>query len=154
MHPIAWLAAAVAGLFVIDAKVKPLGLAKYNPLGSGTTLLKPKTDEKPGDINPAITPSKPVPSVIPSTVPGILVVDGHGTGVLPEGPRLPNMPSGFPGFPSFPGNAPTKDSVMDAATRAANDMQLQLIDAMNTAEGDRTPEQLALLATIAQLPTL
>ena len=146
MNPIIWVAAGIAGLFVVDAKVKPLGLAKYNPLGSTTAALPATTKEGPNAIDPKNTNNAPVPSVIPSTIPGVPVIDGHGTGVIPDFPG--GRPSGLP-LPSAP-----RDPIMEAAKKAANDLQMQIVNALNTKETDRTPEQLALLAGVASLPTL
>ena len=46
------------------------------------------------------------------------------------------------------------DSTVATATKAAEAVRIQIINALNTPEGDRTPEQLALLSSVAALPVL
>ncbi len=75
-------------------------------------------------------------------------VDGHGTGLQVEDPSLIRPPA-------IPGGQPTSSTGdFAAAAAAANKMQDEIIIALNTPEGDRTPEQLALLIGVASLPTL
>lgn len=66
-----------------------------------------------------------------------LTVDGHGTGVVLEGQK---------GIVS--------SSVKSPETFAAETVKLQIVEALNTPQGDRTPEQLALLLGVAGLPTV
>ncbi len=149
---IAWVAAAAAGLLYVDANVKPLGLANINP-------LVPKRKE---DIKPAAAPAAPIPTFVPGTVPG--------TVGLPNLPPLANSLGGFTvpsGFPSIPGTgqvdgkgtgvipeafAKSPGGVDAAAIAAAENMRMDIVNALNTAEGDRTPEQLALLGFVASVP--
>ncbi len=82
-----------------------------------------------------------IPGLPAAPLPGTGRVDGHGTGVLIEDNTLRPATSN----PADP---------MAAAASAANHMQDEIIKALNTPEGDRTPEQLALLIGVASLPTL
>lgn len=91
-------------------------------------------------------PSIPAPVAPP--VAGVpLLVDNHGTGVVDLTQQQAAAARAaallVQGGPQGPGKA---------AGLAAETVKLQIIDALNTPDGDRTPEQLALLSSLAALP--
>ncbi len=100
-----------------------------------------------------------------TAVPGLGTVDGHGTGSL-DGDSIAAAAAAALAAQ----NLASQKAAADAAARiaqqqnpgaagaaagaAAEAVRIQLITALNTPETDRTPEQLALLDSLASLPTL
>lgn len=157
------IALAIAAACLIDNKVKPLGFGKLNPLNS---LMPPPTPVEnvphPG-APPDALPGN-IPGNIPRNNPGTGVFDGHGTGVSDQLPTLAQAAQQAAAQQAAAQLAaaaaqqagtkkPTVPTVADAAT-AAEDMKNRILAAMNTPEGDRSPEQLALLQNLAGLPVL
>jgi hypothetical protein len=92
--------------------------------------------------------------LLPSTT-----VDGHGTGVLEpdliaaaaatEAAKAAAAQAAASQAATIVAERKAPATVADQAATAAEVIRLQTIDALNTPEGDRTPEQLALLLAIA-----
>lgn len=88
MHPIAIAALAIGSLFVVDAKVTPLGLSGINPL-----TPKPKT---PPELPPRQAPPHAGP---PPAHPGAIPIPGSPSIIVPAIPTLPPQ-TGLPPMPT------------------------------------------------------
>jgi len=84
MHPIAIAAIAIGSLFVIDAKIKPLGLSNINP-------LSPKEP-------PKLPPAGPSSAGL-AAGPGVIPIPGSPSVIVPPIPTLPPQ-AGMPPMPT------------------------------------------------------
>lgn len=117
--------------------------------GHGTGLIIP-----PVAGVPAPPAGLPIPGAVLPTLPGTGKVDGHGTGLLPDLAHRAEMERAANEAAARIAALQAPGANVASAAAAAEAVRIQIITALNTAEGDRTPEQLALLASISSLPEL
>jgi hypothetical protein len=113
-----------------------------------------------------------VPTVMPPGAAGTGTVDGHGTGLLlgtpvagvPANPidvaqavqdaKVAQLQAQAAASAAKLAQAQNPEAATVAAAQAAEILKSEMITALNTPEGDRTPEQTALLLGLGSLPTL
>lgn len=114
--------------------------------GHGTGLIIPPVAGVPAPPNNLAFPGAGL------GLPRAGTVDGHGTGLLT--PQADPIAAAAAAAAAHLAALQSPGASTAAAAAAAEATRMQIITALNTAEGDRTPEQLALLSSIASLPVL
>ncbi len=130
------------------------------PIAAGIGFLIAKTVSAPTSKDaPLPSTQAPTPAPIPLAAGTVInqTVDGKGTGLIPGNinQTVDGKGTGIIPEPTASAAAQAANIVasqQNPAAAAAEVIKLQIAEALNTPEGDRTPEQLALLIGLGSLP--
>ncbi len=161
-------AAALGGYLYSQRNPSPSASKDAKPLPGTGTVDGHGTGVLTGPV--AGVPAPPTGPAVPGLglgLPGTGNVDGHGTGSID---LAPNALDAAAAAQKVMNEIAAKQAAalaaqqiaqqqgpggdVAAAAQAAEAIRIQIINALNTPEGDRTPEQLALLSSVAGLPVL